>query len=311
MSPTVESNGVAFNRSALSSAFNGAANAIAKPIGLGAQAEGVEPAAWVGIDKLGEGNGGEGEGRGKARLTIQLSSADESSIVEETVVKENGDATKSPARKPNMKLDWPAVNPVFSKANVSKRAETYSVFSDSDFFTSMQASSLLNSNSLHRDDSPQSPSDSSHLDEAGRAASHDSDDQPSPQDSSLHSDSEEEITTPRLDTGKARAPTPPIEHEKVSVRFRGVPHSPARANRRGSMIVRKIKFSLTPIPLVYGRGVEEGERFCHHRRRGASAFVDNKEIIPQLFLEAMVEHAPPRNVDEEGLNLNKDVISPG
>ncbi|KAJ7580355.1 hypothetical protein C8J56DRAFT_1057993 [Mycena floridula] len=65
MSPVVESNGVVFNGSALSSAFNRASNAIAKPIGLGAQAEGVEHAAWVGIGKVGEGNGGEGEGREK------------------------------------------------------------------------------------------------------------------------------------------------------------------------------------------------------------------------------------------------------
>ncbi|KAJ7579417.1 hypothetical protein C8J56DRAFT_1059016 [Mycena floridula] len=207
MSPVVESNGVVFNGSALSLAFNRASNAIAKPIGLGAQAEGVEPAGWVGIGKVSEGNGEE-EGRGKGTgsgiihsnflssliiifhssfaieiefsevpgtptETNRLSSADESSIVEETVVKENGDAIKSPGRKPNLKLDLSAANPVFSKANVSKGAETDSVFSDSDLFTSMQASSLSNSNSLHRDDSSQCSSDSSYLDEAGRAASHD------------------------------------------------------------------------------------------------------------------------------------------
>ncbi|KAJ7579394.1 hypothetical protein C8J56DRAFT_897237 [Mycena floridula] len=69
----------------------------------------------------------------------------------------------------------------------------------------------------------------------------------------------------------------------------------------------------TSIPLVCGGGVEEGATLSLStpRSEGASAFVDNKEIIPQQLLEAMVERAPPRNVDEEGLNLDKDVISPG
>ncbi|KAJ7580369.1 hypothetical protein C8J56DRAFT_896375 [Mycena floridula] len=168
--------------------------------------------------------------------TNRFSSADESSIMEETVVKENGDAiTESPGRKPNLKVDLSAANPVFSKANVSKGAETDSVSPDSDSFTSIQASLLSNSNSLHRDNSY----------EAGRAASHDSNDQPSSQDSSLHSDSEEEITTPRLDTGKARAPTPSIEHEKVSVRFRGNHWESSGASWRLLFVLRKLALSST------------------------------------------------------------------
>ncbi|KAJ7579405.1 hypothetical protein C8J56DRAFT_897248 [Mycena floridula] len=366
MLPTVESNGVVFNESALSSAFNGAANAIAKPIGLGAQAEGVEHAAWVGIGKVGEGNGGEGEsafdysGTGSGIIqshslisliiivhssfainiqlsevpgtpteTNRLSSADESSIVEETVVKENGDAIKSPGRKPDLKPDLSAANPVFLKANVSKEAETNS------------ASSLSNYNSLHQDDSSQSPLDSSHLDEAGSAASHDSDDQPSSQDSSLHSDSEEEMMTPRLDTGKASASTPPIEHEKVLVRFRGklalsstgasftdtseserhYDSAEAEAVPGMSLSFLLLLFSFS-LPLAHPNRPQSRSYARKELRRvtlssstarseGASAFVDNREIIPRQLLEAMVERPPSRNVNEEGLNLDKDVISPG
>ncbi|KAJ7579408.1 hypothetical protein C8J56DRAFT_1059006 [Mycena floridula] len=275
--------------------------------------------------------------------TNRLSSADESSIVEETAVKKNGDATNSPARMPNLMLDWRCESSVF-KGQCIKGAETDSVSPDSDSFTSMQASLLSNPNSLHRDNSSQCSSDSLYLDEAGRAASHDSDDQPSSQDSSLHSDSEEEITTPRLDTGKARAPKLPIEHEKVLVRFRGklalsstgasftdMSESESQYDSAEEEAVPGMSLSFLlllfsfSLPLAHPNRPQSRSSSslllrCTWRAtlssstaksEGASAFVDNREIIPQQLLEEMVERAPLRNVDEEGLNLDKDVISPG
>ncbi|KAJ7581590.1 hypothetical protein C8J56DRAFT_1056565 [Mycena floridula] len=76
---------------------------------------------------------------GVPRTPTETTSANESSKVEETLVKENGNATKSPGRKPNLKLDLLAANPVFSKDPVFPMATCASSLAaalhrDADFF---------------------------------------------------------------------------------------------------------------------------------------------------------------------------------
>ncbi|KAJ7580302.1 hypothetical protein C8J56DRAFT_272227 [Mycena floridula] len=247
-------------------------------------------------------------------------SGDESSNEEETGVKENGDVNKSPGRKPNLTLDLPAGNPAFKAPEMDsafKARETDSASSDSDSFTSMQAS-----DGLHRDESSSSHDSLIHsrdsLLHSRDSLIHSRDSLIHSRDSLRHSysDGEEEITTPRLDKGKARAPTPPIEHESVLSPVLGGAEFTDTSESEGEYDSAE---DSEPVPGADPQSrskswvAEEGEVF----RKGTVLLGPEEmegeyagEDLRRELLEAMVERPPPRNVDEEGMNVDEDVMSP-